>query len=83
MCIYVYMYIYIYVYIWDGPGMVRAGARIAHETHGRCWAAHGPFGLTFSRVFVPSDALSLRFPMNLGPRTLSLGACAVKSSTGE
>ena len=68
----------------DGrPWRARGGARLDHEAHGRCWAAHGPFGLTFSYVFVPLDALSLRFPMNLGHRTLSLGACAVKSPKAE
>ena len=56
---------------------------MAHEAHGRCWAAHGPFGPTFSNVFGAPVHLDLRFSMNLGPRTLSLGACAVKSSTGE
>ena len=38
---------------------------------------------TFSSVLMPSDALSLRFPMFLGPRTLSPYACAAKSSKGE
>ena len=56
--------------LWDGPGRARAGARIAYEAHGRCWAAHGPFELKFSNVFGPSDALSLRFPMFCGHRTL-------------
>ena len=70
--------------VCDGcPWRARGSARMAHEAHGRCWAAHVPFGLTFSHVFGPSDALSLRFPMNLGPRTLSLGACAAKSPKAE
>ena len=34
-------------------------------------------------IILPSDALSLSFPRILGPRTLSLGACAAKSSRGE
>ena len=52
--------------LWDGPGRARAGARMAREAHGRCWAAHGPFGLTFSNVLGPHGAQSLRFPMILG-----------------
>ena len=56
---------------------------MAYETHGRCWAAHGPFGLTFSNVFGALVHLDLRFRMNLGPRALSIDACAAKSSTGE
>ena len=56
---------------------------MAHEAHGRCWAAHGPFGLTFSNDFVPSDALSLRFPTLLDPLTLSPYACAAKSPKAE
>ena len=41
------------------------------------------FELTFSVVFGPSDALSLRFRRILGPRTLSLYACAAKSSKAK
>ena len=26
--------------LWDGHGMARAGARIGHDGHWRCWAAH-------------------------------------------
>ena len=26
--------------LWDGHGMARAGARLGHDGHGRCWAAH-------------------------------------------
>ena len=50
---------------------------------GRCRAAHESFELTFSSVLGPSDALSLRFPMFWGPRTLSPYACAAKLSGGE
>ena len=37
---------------WEASGMARAGARIAHEAHGRCWAAHdsGPFGRSRSTL---------------------------------
>ena len=49
----------------EGPGMDRGG--------------HEPFELTFSNTFGPSDALSLRFLILLGPRTLSPYACAAKS----
>ena len=58
----------------DGSGRAQAGARMAHEAHGRCRAAYGqfgltfsnvcwricPFGLTFSNVFGPSDVLAAR-----------------------
>ena len=69
--------------LWDGPGRARGGARIAHEAHGRCWVAHGPFRFTFSNVFGALVNLDLRFPMIMGPRAFSLDACAVTSSEDE
>ena len=54
---------------WDGPRRSRGG--------------HERFEPTFSNVFKPSDALSLHFPILLGPRALSPYACAAKSSGGE
>ena len=26
--------------LWDGPDWARAGARMVHDAHGKCWAAH-------------------------------------------
>ena len=66
-----------------GAGGACAGARMAPESLGRCWAAHESFGLKFSYDFGALVNLSLRFHMILGPRTLSLHACAAKSSRGE
>ena len=68
---------------WDGFEKARAGARIAHEAHGRCWAAHGQFGLTFSHECCSYVYSGLRFLKNWGPRTLSLHTCAAKSSGPE
>ena len=45
---------------------------------GRDRGGHERFELTFSNAFGPSDALSLRFPIYLGPQTLSHYACAAK-----
>ena len=56
---------------------------MAREAHGRCWAAHGPFGLTFSNEFGAHAHLDLRFPLFWGPRTLSLHPCAAKSPKAE
>ena len=53
----------------EGPGMDRGG--------------HERFELTFSNALGPSGALSLRFPILFGPRTLLPYACAAKSSRRE
>ena len=49
--------------IWDGSRRARAGAMIAYDAHGMCWAAHGPFGLTFSNFFVAPIYFDLRHIM--------------------
>ena len=51
---------------------------IAHEAHGVCWAACGPFGLMASDDLGTPFHLDLRLLMILGPRTLPLDARAAK-----
>ena len=72
------------------PGWRREDPEVAPGATGGPWeglgggrGGHERSELTFSSVLKPSDALSRRFPMLLGPRTLSLDACAAKSSRGE
>ena len=49
------------------------------EGHGMDRGGHEQFDLTLSNTFGTLDALSLRFPILWGPRTLSPYACAAKS----
>ena len=53
------------------------------EGPGMGGGSHDRFERTFSNVFEPSDALSLRFPTLLGPQTLSPYTCAAKSPKAE
>ena len=68
---------------WYDSERVRASVRMANEAHVKCWAAHMVFGMTFSDVWEPYGAQSLRFPLIMCSRALSLDACAMKSSAGE
>ena len=66
--------------IWEVVPGVMGGPQ---EGPGRGRRGHERFELTFSDRLGPPDALSLRFPLFLTPRALSLGACAGKSPRGE
>ena len=89
-CIYVYTCIRSQEGSRRATGWLRGVLEVAlgvigglQEGPGRGGGSHDRYELTFSNVFEPSDALSLRFPIFWGSQTLSPYACAARSSRGK
>ena len=65
-------------WLWEDPEIALGATGGPWEGRGRGRGGHEQSELTFSNVWRPPAALSLRFPICLGSRTLSHYACAAK-----